>query len=103
MKQQWETIMESQTETMRDLVNQTVTQALDKKHLAPSDGQVGASPAQTKFFEQKIAQSETELREKNIEIEALRNERLGSADADSVKARELHETKRLQEKTARDL
>ena len=31
MKQQWETIMESQTATMRDLVNQTVTSALEKK------------------------------------------------------------------------
>lgn len=76
---------------------------MEKKTLAPSEGKVGATPAQTKFFEEKIAQSETELREKNREIEALRNERLGSADADNTKARELHESKRLQEKTAREL
>ena len=51
MKSQWETIMASQTETMRDLVNQTVTSALEKKKLAPSDDNLGATPAQTKFFE----------------------------------------------------
>lgn len=33
MKQKWETIMSEQTETMKDLVNQTVTSALHKEHL----------------------------------------------------------------------
>lgn len=30
MKSQWETIMTEQTETMRELVNQTVTETLQK-------------------------------------------------------------------------
>ena len=103
MKSQWETIMASQTETMRDLVNQTVTSALEKKKLAPSDDKLGATPAQTKFFEEKIAQSEMELQKKTREIEALRSEKLGVVEAESVKARELHEAQRNQEKTAKEL
>ena len=63
----------------------------------------GASPAQTKFYEERIAQSETELREKNREIEALRSEKLNFAEAEALKARELHEAQRSQEKTAMEL
>ena len=90
---------------MRDLVNQTVTTALEKKQLASADAKLGAgaSPAQTKFYEEKIAQSETELREKNREIEALRSEKLNIAEAEALKARELHDAQRKQEKTALEL
>ena len=89
---------------MRDLVNQTVTSALEKKQLAPADAPLGgASPAQNKFFEEKIAQSETELRQKTKEIEALRSEKLSIAEAEAIKARELQDAQRNQEKTAKEL
>ena len=96
--------MDQQTSTMRDLVNQTVTSALEKKQLAPADAQLGgASPAQNKIFEERIAQSETELRDKTREIESLRTEKLNIAEAEAVKAQELREAQRNQEKTAKEL
>ena len=89
---------------MRDLVNQTVTSALEKKQLAPADAQLGgASVAQNKIFEERIAQSETELRDKTREIESLRTEKLNIAEAEAAKAQELREAQRNQEKTAKEL
>ena len=105
MKAQWETIMSEQTSTMRELVNNTVASALDKetikKSLAPADAPKGASPAQTKFFEQKIEQFESEFAEKEREIENLRTEKKTFAEGEQQKARELHEAKQVQEKQAK--
>ena len=64
---------------MRDLINQTVVSALQKeqskKRLADEDDdkKVGASAAQTRFFEQKIEQFEADFREKEREIDNLRS------------------------------
>ena len=44
-----------------------------------------------------------ELQKKTREIEALRSEKLGVVEAESVKARELHDAQRNQEKTAKEL
>lgn len=102
MKQKWETIMSSQQDTMRELVNQTVTSALHKEHSkklnASPDEEKGASAAQTKFFEQKIEQFEAEFREKEREIECLKNEKRDMVQDDSTKAKELHEAKMAQDK-----
>ena len=52
MKLRWETIMSEQSETMKELVNQTVTTALNQKAMSQTiEEKGGASAAQTKFFE----------------------------------------------------
>ena len=68
MKSQWETIMSEQNETMRELVNQTVTETLQKQRRAaeadPDNSAAGVSSQTTKYFEERIKNFEAEFQEK---------------------------------------
>ena len=67
MKQQWETIMSDQQSTLRDMVNSTVTTALQKqnaKTLGDEEQKLGAGSAKhTQFYEQRIEQFEKDFAE----------------------------------------
>lgn len=63
---------------MRDLVSQTVLTALQKeqtKRVAEPDAEKGASAQKTRYFEQRIEQFEAEFRDKEREMEKLRDEK----------------------------
>ena len=98
MKQKWETIMSEQTETMRELVNQTVTSTLEreqaKKMQASAKGAEKASAQEVQLFEQKIEKFENEVKEKEREVEILRREKRQAIDAEQKQTLELEEAKR---------
>lgn len=77
---------------MRDLVSQTVTEAVSKKGGLPASGPPqasGVSSEDKKFFEEKIEQFESEFREKEQEISALRMEKKVVADNEKRSQEEL--------------
>ena len=79
LQDQWEDMMASQTETMKDLVNRTVSDALGKKsNIDRDEHRLGASEAELvmkareiKELEEKLRKFEKEVREKNNKIEQI--------------------------------
>ena len=74
--------MASQTETMKDLVNRTVGEALgkrtnvdkDEQRLGASEAELAMKAREIKEFEEKLRKFEKEVREKNSKIEQMRSE-----------------------------
>ena len=95
--------MSEQTETMRDLVNQTVTSALKKEQMSKQGAMGGASDQEIQLYESKIQKFESQFREKDREIDELRKEKRQAVDAEHKQSLELEEARREQDKQAKEL
>ena len=98
LKDQWENMMANQTESMKDLVNQTVNEALsnrknkdsDERRLGATKEELAANARQVKQFEDRIRQFENEIREKDKNLSVMRTE------LDSFNSTEASRDKELQ-------